>query len=349
MAYIKKMRLDTVRSFTLGFIFLIFLGAWLLSLPYATTKITPFLDNLFTSTSAVCVSGLLTVDFGSQYTLFGQIVVLFLIQTGGLGIMTFTAFLLIFSGEKMGFAERKGTLEIFNQKNIQTLKGLLTTMLLSTFIIELTGAVSIFISVPQYDFWHRFFFSIFHAVSAFCNAGFSPLSDNLMSFYGNANINITISTLIILGGIGFPVILNIKERFFNKKHLLVHSKIVLIMTFSLIFLGMILFYFEENYHILKTFSTEDKFLASFFQSVSTRTAGYNTVDISILQNSTYLWMILLMFIGASPVSTGGGFKTTAFFVMVVLIYNLFRQSSGTYLFKQRITGEVLIKIGALFF
>ena len=347
--YLRSIRLNPAQTFSLGFIFLIFLGVWLLSLPYSTVKPIPFVDRLFTSTSAVCVTGLITVDTASQFTYFGKGVILFLIQIGGLGIMSFSTFLIILSGRRMDFYDRTMTLEMFNQKNFQTLRRVTVFMILSTLIIELVGAVLIFFSVDGMEFWPKIFFSIFHSISAFCNAGFSTLSDGLVGFYSHINMNLIISSLIILGGLGFPVILSFKDKILKKKRFSLHSKIVIIMTISLIVFGMITFMLGEYNYSLKDMGFGDKVLSSFFQSVTTRTAGFNTVDMGSLNVTTYLWMIFLMFIGASPGSTGGGLKTTTFFSLLMIIYFFFKRSNKVSIFQRRIKNSVLIKAGALFF
>jgi trk system potassium uptake protein TrkH len=349
LTYIKRVKLNPAQSFSLGFIFLIFLGVWLLSLPYATVNPLSFLDRLFTSTSAVAVTGLIVVDTGAEFTLFGKIVLLFLIQTGGLGIMSFTTFLIILSGKKMGFYNRHTSMEIFNQQNFQTVKKLLFLMIYVTFIIEAIGALLIFLSVPKMPFDERLLFSIFHSISAFCNAGFSTLPDSLSGYYSSFNINMIIASLIIIGGIGFPVILNLKDKFLHGKKLTLHSKVVLMTSIFLIAGGMAAFYSQEHNGIMKAFSLPDKIMTSYFQSVTTRTAGFNTVDIGALQPITYVWIVFLMFIGASPGSTGGGLKTTTFFILTLMIYLFIKRRSEASVFRQKIGASILLKAGALFF
>ena len=348
--YTKTIRLNPAQTFTFGFIFLIMLGIWLLSLPYATVKPVAFEDRVFISTSAVCVTGLATIDISTHFTLFGQSVILFLIQAGGLSIVTLYNFLLIFSGEKIEFRQRRFLLELFNQKNFQILKKLLNMIILSTLVIELIGAFLIFISISGMEMPQRIFFSIFHSISAFCNAGFSTLPDSLMTYYSYFNINVIIIGLIIAGGIGFPVLFELKENLFRRKKYSLNTRIILIMTLILILLGTFMFFVEEYHHALKDLNIFDKFLASLFQSVTTRTAGFNTIDFSNLQPTTYLWTIVLMFIGASPASIGGGLKTTTFFLNIALIYTIFKkQNQEVTLFQRKINNDIFLTAAFLFF
>lgn len=349
--FIRKVKLNAAQTFTLGFIFLILFGFWLLSLPFATLKPISFLDRFFISTSAVCVTGLVTVDVSATFTIWGKCFILFLIQIGGLGIMSFSTFLVLVAGSRMSFSDRVASMQMFNQQNFQELKRLLKVIVFATFGIELLGALFIFGLTPDMNMGtaSKIFFSVFHSISAFCNAGFSTLPDSLVSFYNHFSMNFIIMFLIIAGGLGFPVMLDIKERIVNRKRMSLYSKIVLSITVFLIVFGTVMFLIDEYNLVLKTFSLPDKILSSLFQSVTTRTAGFNTVDMSALSQSGYLWMIFLMFIGASPGSTGGGLKTTTFFILLLAIYLFYKRRKSTVIFKRKIRIETFLKAGSLFF
>lgn len=351
ITYLRTIKLNPYQTLSLSFVAMIVLGAWLLSLPLSTHKPVGFLDTLFISTSSVCVTGLTPLDIGTTYTLFGQTIILLLIQVGGLGIMSFSFFMILLSGKKIGFQDRLSTLAMYNQEDFQILKKVVQTMIISTFIIELVGAFLLFFSLPIQNISDKIFTALFHSVSAFCNAGLSTFSSSLEPYYHYLNINFIISALIIMGGIGFPVLFNLKERFLSKQKLTLHTKIVLITSLFLIILGTLTFFFTEKAHALKEHSLSSQWLISFFQSVTTRSAGFNTIDISQLQNSTYLWLIFLMFIGAAPASTGGGIKVTNFYILCSTIFLIFKRQNlnKVYLFKQQVKTEILIRVGVSFF
>ncbi len=347
LTYLKTIKLNPAQSFSLGFILVIFIGTWLLSLPFATNSPVAFIDRLFTATSAVCVTGLVTIDITTSFTLFGKIIILILIQVGALGIMGLMTFLIIFSGKKLDFYERNATLAIFNQDSFVTLKRLIILMIIFTLSVEIIGAVLIFFSSPPGPFLEKAFFSIFHSVSAFCNAGFSTLPDSLMSYYSSFNINMTISMLIIIGGLGFPVILNLKEHFIQGKKITLHTKIVLLTSIFLIIAGTLMFLGQEYHHTLANYSAPEKALTSFFQSVSTRTAGFNTIPMNELQPTTIMWMVVFMFIGASPGSTGGGLKTTTFFILIYAVIVFLKKSKTATVFKRKIRLTIFHKAGLI--
>ncbi len=351
ITYLRTIKLNPYQTLSLSFLAMIVLGAWLLSLPLSTHKPVGFLDTLFISTSSVCVTGLTPLDIGTTYTLFGQTIILLLIQVGGLGIMSFSFFMILLSGKKMGFQDRVSTLAMYNQEDFQVLKKVVHTMIFSTFIIEFIGAFLLFFSFPKGNFSYQIFTSLFHSISAFCNAGISTLPQSLEPYYHYFNINFIITTLIIMGGIGFPVLFNLKERFLSKQKLTLHTKIVLITSLSLIILGTLAFFLSEKSYALKEYSTPSKWLISFFQSVTTRSAGFNTIDISQLQTSTYLWLMFLMFVGAAPASTGGGMRVTNFYILLSMIFLIFKKQdlNKVYLFKQQVKTEFLIRVGISFF
>lgn len=315
------LQIQPARLFIGSFVLVILVGTAALLLPRATTNGIGLVDALFTSTSAVCVTGLIVVDTASAFTLFGKLVLLFLIQIGGLGLMTFTTFFTLFSG-RLSIKERVLMQDFLNRENLGEIRRTLMLIVAVTLLIEAAGAVMIYFSWGGTAFGspqERIFQSVFHSVSAFCNAGFSLFSDNLAApgLAMNARMNITVAGLIILGGLGFITIVNIVSvrpwgRAQNRLRyrLTAHTRIVLASTGILLAAGTILFYVLEYHNTLAGLNWWEKILASFFQSVTTRTAGFNTVDIGAMAMPSTLLFLLFMFIGASPGSTGGGIKTT---------------------------------------
>ena len=325
----------------LSFLMTAAVGAVLLALPFASTG-EPLggLDAFFTAISAVCVTGLVVIDIGTALTLFGRIVVLTLIQVGGLGIMTFSVFLFLFIGKSIGMKERWVISESFLPSPIVDIRQLIRMIFVFTFMVEAVGAALLFLV------WRRemplepaIFSSIFHAVSSFCNAGFSFFSTSFVQYQGNILLNVTVMILIILGGLGFPVVYEFYWRFRHRKdrrryHFSLHTKLVLYTTAVLIIGGALLIFFIERGPEWEILSLKNRTLASLFQSVTARTAGFNTVEISTLEPATLFIIIMLMFIGASPGSTGGGIKTTTLAVFAAIIRSRIsgHQSVGVFKF-----------------
>ncbi|WP_295161539.1 potassium transporter TrkG [uncultured Brachyspira sp.] len=306
-----------------SFIFVITLGSLLLYLPLSTVsgKLS-FIDSLFTATSAVCVTGLSVIDVSKELTLFGQIVLIILIQIGGLGIMSISAIVLLFSVNKGSVQDRVRTLEMFNTQNKDIIQSTVKVIFLSTFLIELLGAVSLFTVMDiNNSFAIRIFYSVFHSISAFCNAGFSLYTDNLHQYSANITVNTAIMLLIILGGIGYPVMLTITRAIFNKvkgkRYVFdVQARIVIYTSVILIIIGSVFIFFNEYSNSLKDLTLKEKILVSLFQSVSPRTAGFETIAYNSMSSVTIGVIIFLMFVGASPNGTGGGVKTTTLFVFM---------------------------------
>jgi potassium uptake TrkH family protein len=336
---ISSINVPPALLFSGSFLIIIIIGAGLLMLPRAHHIPLTFLDSLFTSVSAVCVTGLIVVDTASAFTPLGKVIILCLIQIGGLGIMTFTGFFSFVFASGSSFRDRLLLKEIFSSQSLESLFKLLTKIILWTFITEGVGAIIIFYSL-DIDSDNKFLFAIFHSISAFCNAGFSTITDGLFStgLKNNYHIQFTIALLIILGGIGFPVLLNIYSFFkqiiivlirkiIRKRIHLIHTqmnisgRIAVLMTFVLIVLGTGLYYLFESGNSISGLSNGDKLIVSFFGSVSARTAGFNIADISLWGFPTIFLMIILMWIGASPGSTGGGIKTTTFAIAFRSAYN----------------------------
>jgi potassium uptake TrkH family protein len=346
------------RLLVISFLLLIFSGTLMLLLPKATYKGISIIDALFTATSAVCVTGLTVVDTGKYFTTFGQLIIMFLIQLGGLGIMTFTTFFMLLLSGGLGIKERLMLGEIFSERNLSKISSTVIRILFITFAIEAIGAIALYNFLPDSIFKNeteKIFCSIFHSISAFCNAGFSTFSNNLMDIKNNIPAILTIATLIILGGLGFIVLSESIEKPFLKmlrkiKFLRdkippqrvvfsLHSKLAISTTAILIIFGTLFFFILEFNNSLKTEPTLGKVAHAFFQAVTPRTAGFNTIDISKISITTTLFIMLLMWIGASPGSTGGGIKTTSFALIVLKIRSMIKGDERVEIFNKQISEE----------
>ena len=338
--------------FILSFAGVILAGAFLLWFPFSSSgKQLDFIDALFTSTSAVCVTGLAVLDIGKELSFAGQIITILLIQIGGLGIITFSAFLFGIMGRGISFKGREIVQTTFLHTPRRDFFIILKAVLVFTLIVESLGILFLFIRFSR-DFpsGKAFYHAVYHAISAFNNCGYSLFSDNLMGYQGDWIINLTMMILIIIGGIGFVVQHEVVSRFRSKQNRLsVHSKIVIYATVFLILSGAILFYFFERNHIIQDMPLQSQILVSFFQSITPRTAGFNTVDIGSLQNDTILIMIILMFIGASPGSTGGGIKTTSATLLLLLIWNRWKGYEEVNVFNRTIPKEQITKTISIIF
>jgi len=300
-------------------------------------------DALFTSTSAVCVTGLVVVDTGKDYSIIGQVITLLLIQIGGLGIITFSTVFFVLMGRGISFKGREIVQSTFLHTPRRDFIVIAKSVILFTFITESIGALLLFIRFFQdFPFNRALYQAIYHAISAFNNAGFSLFSDNLMGYQGDLIVNLTIMGLIVHGGIGFIVQYEVLSWFRGiQQRVSVHTKIVLITTALLIISGALLFYLFERNHILRGTPILTNLLTCLFQSVTPRTAGFNTVDIGALMNPTILLMIILMFIGASPGSTGGGVKTTSAALLGLLIWNRIKGNEEVNVFNRTIPREII--------
>lgn len=345
---LSDLTLTPYQILVLGFAALIFLGATLLTLPQATVsgEGTPFIDALFTATSAVCVTGLVVVDTGTYFSLFGQLVVIGLIQIGGLGIMTMTTLMGIMIGKRIQLRERLILQEALNQVTVAGVVRLALYVIKVTFLIEgLGGTILALHWYGEYGL-QGIYYGYWHAVSSFCNAGFDLFGNfgSLTRYAEDLTVNLTVTTLIILGGIGFMVMADIwNQRSFRK--LEVHSKVAILMSLFLICGGALAFFaFEyDNPAGMGTLSWEGKVLSSYFQSVTARTAGYNTLPMDTLWDQTLFFLIVLMFIGASPASTGGGIKTSTLCVLMASIWAMMRGREEAELFERRIPHTVIYK------
>jgi trk system potassium uptake protein TrkH len=330
----------------------IFLGTLLLATPLAAQgEPLSFLDALFTATSAQCVTGLVVVDTGTRLSLFGQLVVLALIQLGGVGIMTFSVYLFIYLRAGVSMRGRWVIQETLLHRPVGSLSDLIKGIFLMTLGIEAIGAVLLALSfIPDFGFWKGSFSAIFHSVSAFCNAGFSLYSDSLIGYRESAFVNLTVMGLIILGGIGFLVIqevLEVGRRRKQRTRFSLHTKVVLWTSTFLILVGAVLIGCLEADHALAGMSFMEGFWTALFQSVTARTAGFNTIDLNAFQAPTLFLIMFLMFIGASPGSAGGGVKTTTFALFIGILYNRIRGNPHTNLFRRTVPDEAVTRALAL--
>jgi trk system potassium uptake protein TrkH len=340
-----------------AFLGVIFVGAALLALPVSSTREpVSVIDALFTSTSAVCVTGLTVVDTGKVYSLFGQIVTILLIQIGGLGITTFSTFFVYLTGGRMSLRGRGVVETTLTQFPVRNMGQLLLRVILVTAIIEGVGAVLLYTWLTPGDRGGFFpvFTAIYHSISAFCNAGFSLYTDNLEAYVGHAGVSLVICALIILGGLGFVVIVELWGRVFSRRvpgrRLSLHSRVVLTVTVALLIVGTLVFFALERNNTLAELPLGSKLLASLFQATTPRTAGFNTIRLGLCSNATLFFMIMLMFIGASPGSCGGGIKTTSFAVLIGLATSKLRGWADVTLFSRRLPdGVVSNAISVAFF
>jgi len=334
----------------ISFLAAILLGMVLLSTPAATTsgKGTSVIDSLFTATSATCVTGLIVQDTGTYFSGFGKTVIFILLQMGGLGIMTFSTFFAIFLGRKLTIKDDLVIQRTMAPNNVQNLTSLIKYILLITFGIEFLGTALLALrwsKITGWSFGELWINSAFHAVSAFCNAGFSLFRTSFSLFLGDAYINAIMIFLIVIGGIGFVVIMEIPLFLQRKKNyrMSMQAKTAISISAILIFVGTILFFALERNNVMTDMSTKEKVLSSVFQSVTTRTAGFNTVDIEKLATPTLYFFIFLMFVGASPGSTGGGIKTCTIGVLLATVISMFKNKDRATLFKKTIPKEVVRK------
>lgn len=336
----RKFRLSSFQIIILGFAGVILVGALMLMLPISTTEgcVTPFNEALFTATSAVCVTGLVVQDTGSYWSAFGQMVILMLIQIGGLGVVTVAASFALMSGRKISLMQRSTMQDAISAPKVGGIVRLTLFILRGTFLIELIGALAMLPVFCRDYGWHGIWLAVFHSVSAFCNAGFDILGTNdnlypsLIGYVQNPVINITIMLLIITGGIGFLTWDDICENKLHFHRYRMQSKVILVTTLALIVLPALFFFFVD----FGTLPLGERIQAALFQSVTPRTAGFNTVDISGMSGASLSLIILLMLIGGSPGSTAGGMKTTTLAVLLGNAVATFRQRDSVQFFGRRV-------------
>jgi trk system potassium uptake protein TrkH len=347
-------RLGRTQMIALGFLIIILTGTLCLMLPVASKdgSVTPFLDCLFTSVSATCVTGLVVVDTYRHWTIFGQLVILFLIQIGGLGFMSFLAMISIVAHRKIGLRERSLMSESVNAMQLGGIVRLMRRAVFGTFLVEGIGALILaFRFIPDLGFFRGIYYGVFHSISAFCNAGFDLMGyqapyNSLCNYTGDWVINLTIIALIMIGGIGFIVWEDLLQKKWNWEKYRIHTKIVLVTTAILFFGGAILFYLMEKDGVLSGMRPGEKVLGSLFASATPRTAGFNTTDIAAYKDSTKLLNIILMFIGGSPGSTAGGIKTTTFVVCLLYVKANYQKTRGVNIFHRRLEEDAIKRASA---
>lgn len=355
MIFIIKIKLTPTQVLALGFAAIILIGTLLLMLPVATKsgERTDFLTALFTATSATCVTGLVVVDTKTYWSVFGQIVIMLLIQVGGLGIMTMSTLFALILGRKITFKERLVMQEAFNTNSLGGIVKFAKYILMVSFLFESIGAIILTLRfLPQMGLKKAVYYGLFHSISAFNNAGFDLMGNfrSLTGYVSDWVVNLVIMGLIIFGGLGFYVLLDIYEhRHFNKFTL--HSKIVITITLFLITIGtLLIFLFEyNNPKTLKPLDFPTKILAALFQAVTPRTAGFNTLSLSDMTIASKFLTIILMFIGASPAGTGGGIKTTTFAVILYTVLSVIKGEEETVLYKRTISRNIVYKAVAISF
>ena len=328
-----------------SFLALIILGTYLLSLPGASeiSGGLSFIDALFMSTSAVCVTGLVVVTTGTDLTTFGQIITLILIQISSLGFMTLATMIAIIIGKKISFKDRLVLKEVLNQESLHGILNLVKYIFFFTFISELIGAIILTWRFSAlYNIKEAFYLGIFHSVSAFNNAGFDLFGNSLLNFNNDLIVQLTIVFLFIFGGLGFIVTLNIFQKKFKFGSFSLHSKVVIVTTILLLFFGTLsIFIFETtNYETLNS-SFSERLSTAFFQSATARTAGFNTAEIRSMTLATQFTLLSLMFIGASPGSTGGGIKTTTFATSFLVIRSVLKGQEEIIVFKRTLPEDFI--------
>ena len=356
----RKLILSAWQILALGYLLVIFIGAILLRLPFSTKQgqNTTFLGALFTSTSATCVTGLVVYDTNTHWSIFGQTVVLLLIQTGGLGFMTFVTLLFQAFGKRLGLRDKKILMLSAGEERQNNLRRLFRRLLIGAFAFELIGAVLLSVRFIQDFGWGRgIYYAVWHSVSAFCNAGFDLMGGvhsnaTFVSFTAYAKdplISLTLAFLIIVGGLGFCVWDDLLECKLRLKKTRLHTKIVLWVTTALLLIATLLFlFFERNNISLENYSFGEKLLVAFFNAATPRTAGFNTIDYATVSDGSYLLTVILMFIGGSSASTAGGVKVTTFFVILMGMIATFRDKRDIEIGKRRIDNSLMRQALAIF-
>lgn len=364
---ISSVNIPPALIFSSSFLLIILIGSGLLMLPNSNTVSIRYIDALFTSVSAVCVTGLTVVNTSTSFTEMGKIIIICLIQLGGLGMMTFTGFFSYIFTSRASLHERMLLQDLFSSESLGNLYNILIKIVLFTFAAEAAGALIIYFSLNE-DIPGRSFISVFHSVSAFCNAGFSTFPDGLMSHQTIRNYTMltAISVLIIFGGLGFPVIIRLFEvgktrivilrdyifhrRFYSRRERLDSSgKIVLVTTLFLISFGTLIFFLVERKSSMTGMSLSEQFFLSYFNSVTARTAGFNMSNLSLIGYPAVFLIILLMWIGASPGSTGGGIKTSTFTIAVLSAWSNIRGRKNLEIANREINPGTLNRVLSIIF
>ncbi len=355
--FVHAMAVNPAQTIALSFLLVIFAGTIFLKMPFALApgKSITVIDSLFTATSAVCVTGLVVADTATNFSFYGKVIIMLLIQIGGLGIMILS-FSSIFMFKKSVSLENKMLISyMINENDMTKIHSIVKKIVAITFYVEAAGALILLASFDKtLNLNDRIFYSIFHAVSAFCNAGFSLFTNNLEHLASNYGVVLTIGFLIILGGISFSAMMDLGNTFFNsiksfitgkykKNAISTNSKVVFTYTFFLILTGMLFIYFFEHGNSMKNQPLPVQYLSAFFQSVTLRTAGFNSISFSSLLPSTIFLMVILMFIGGASGGTAGGIKVNSLAVIISYLRSLLRKEKSIILYSREITHEIVLK------
>lgn len=350
--FLNKNNKSPFRVIIVGFLLVILLGSLLLMLPISTKAgvYTPFLNALFTSTSAVCVTGLIVYDTASYWSMFGQIVIILLIQIGGLGVVTVAGAFAILSGRRIGLMQRSTMQEAIAAPNVGGIVRLTGFILKTALGIELIGAMALFpVFFKEFGALKGLWYALFHSVSAFCNAGFdlmgvkTPFS-SLTDYSDNLIVSVVIALLIIIGGIGFLTWDDIRVNRLHLSKYRMQSKVILTVTGMLILIPTLYFFFLE----FTSAPMKERILLSFFQAVTPRTAGFNTADLTVLSEAGKTMIVILMLIGGSPGSTAGGMKTTTLAVLLANSFAVFRRKENAQFFNRRVSNEAVLQAATIF-
>ena len=353
--FLFNLKLQPAQVIMLSFVGVILLGTFVLLLPISTSgaKNLGFMDALFMATSATCVTGLASISVGNDLSVFGQMVLLVLMQVGGLGIMTISSSMAVIMGRNLQLREQVIMQNVLDTSSSEELMYLVTDIIKFTFTIEFIGALLLTIGFYQagFEIGQSIYYGFFHAISAFCNAGFALWDNSIFDFKFDPLISNTIMMLITFGGLGFSVIKDILDRLKKRQSLrtlMLHTKIVLTVHFAMVGIAAMYFFFGEYLNSFEDFSLFEKIQVSFFQSVTIRTAGFTTVDLGLMQPHCLYLAMLFMFIGASPGSTGGGVKTTTFAILLQSVIATLKGKQYVEFFERRIPSATVIKSIAIF-
>lgn len=346
-------KLTPANRIVLWFVAAIAIGTLLLALPISGENgPVSFIDAFFTATSAVCVTGLTVVNTAATYSTVGEIIIMILIQLGGLGVMIFSTMFFMALGERLSLSHRMTIKEVFAGEGRMRVKSIIKATLILTLVVEAIGTIWLFI--PFYSkmgFFEALYYALFHSISGFCNAGFTILENGISEYQNSVTMLLGLSFLIIIGGIGFSVISEIVHRFQNANKRIqftLHTKIVLSVSTILLVAGTVCYYVFEKNAAFAEYPSHMKFMHSFFQSVTVRTAGFDPVNQMKFTNISILISVFLMIIGASPGSTGGGIKTTSFAIILATVFSRIRGSSGVNIFKRTVSSQSVIKAISIF-
>ncbi len=354
-SFLFQLKLAPAQVVLISFGGWILLGSLILMLPVSAVpgKMISFVDAFFMSTSSTCVTGLATLSLPDDFSMFGQMVLLLLLQVGGLGIMTLSSSMAIIMGKNLQMREQVIMQDVLDTSGSQELLNLIVDIIRYTFIVEFIGAMILTVGFYQegFEIGQALYFGFFHSISAFCNAGLALFNNNLEDFKFQPLIHLTVAGLIILGGLGFSVMKDLTSTFRARrpfKSLSVHTKIVLSVNGFLLAFGTIYLFFGEFLHAFQDLSMWERLQVSFFQSVTPRTAGFNTINLNSLHPHSIYMIVLMMFIGASPGSTGGGVKTTTFAILLQSVTATLKGKSQVEFFERKIPPATVVKAIAIF-